>query len=74
MSVTMICPNLKCGSTVVAPDNARGRLVRCVQCQTLFMVPRGTVVATIEPEKPPAENAAPKPAAAPANSKKRPRR
>lgn len=39
MPVTMICPNLKCGRTVVAPDKARGKVVRCVHCQHLFMVP-----------------------------------
>ncbi len=39
MPVTMICPNLKCGRTVVAPDNARGKVVRCAHCQQLFMVP-----------------------------------
>jgi hypothetical protein len=38
--VTMICPNLKCGVTVVAPENARGKVVRCAHCQTLFLVPR----------------------------------
>ena len=42
MSVTMICPNLKCGQTVVAPDSARGKIVRCVHCQQLFMVPKPT--------------------------------
>jgi hypothetical protein len=39
MAVTMICPNLKCGQTVVAPDSARGKVVRCVHCHQLFMVP-----------------------------------
>lgn len=40
VSVTMICPNLKCGRTVVAPDNLRGKVVRCVHCETAFMVPK----------------------------------
>lgn len=40
VSVTMICPNLRCGRTVVAADSARGKVVRCGHCQTLFMVPR----------------------------------
>ena len=42
MSVTMICPNLKCGRTVVAADAARGKVVRCGHCQALFLVPRET--------------------------------
>jgi hypothetical protein len=40
----MICPNLKCGRTVVAPDTARGKVVRCAHCQHLFMVPAVTKV------------------------------
>lgn len=39
MPVTMICPNLKCGRTVIASEAARGRVVRCAHCQQLFMVP-----------------------------------
>jgi predicted Zn finger-like uncharacterized protein len=35
----MICPNLKCGRTVIAPDGSRGKVVRCAHCQQLFMVP-----------------------------------
>jgi hypothetical protein len=42
MPVTMICPNLKCGRTVVAAESARGKVVRCAHCQTLFLVPRET--------------------------------
>ncbi len=40
MAVTMICPNLKCGRTVVAAESARGKVVRCAHCQILFLVPR----------------------------------
>jgi DNA-directed RNA polymerase subunit RPC12/RpoP len=40
MSVTMICPNLNCGRTVVAPESARGRVVRCSHCKQVFMVPQ----------------------------------
>lgn len=40
MPVTMICPNLKCGRTVVAAEAARGKVVRCAHCQILFLVPR----------------------------------
>ena len=39
-SVTMICPNLKCRRTVVAPESARGKVVRCAHCQQLFLVPK----------------------------------
>jgi hypothetical protein len=35
----MICPNLKCGRTVVSAEAARGKVVRCAHCQTLFLVP-----------------------------------
>jgi predicted Zn finger-like uncharacterized protein len=48
VAVTMICPNLKCGRTVVAPEGARGKVVRCGHCQQLFMVP-----VTHAPEAPP---------------------
>jgi DNA-directed RNA polymerase subunit RPC12/RpoP len=40
MAVTMICPNLKCGRTIVAAESARGKVVRCAHCQILFLVPR----------------------------------
>jgi hypothetical protein len=46
----MICPNLRCGGTVIAPDAARGKVVRCVHCHTLFMVP-----ANRSPQPQPAE-------------------
>lgn len=39
MPVTMICPNLKCRSTIVTPDSTRGRVVRCSRCKQLLMVP-----------------------------------
>lgn len=39
MPVTMICPNLKCGRTVTAPESARGKVVRCAHCQSYFLVP-----------------------------------
>jgi len=48
----MICPNLKCGRTVVAPDTARGKVVRCAHCHQLFLVP--TPQARRE-ERPPPE-------------------
>lgn len=40
MSVTMICPNLKCRAILQVPDKARGKKVRCGQCRTAFMVPQ----------------------------------
>ena len=42
MPVTMICPNLSCRRTVVAPESARGKLVRCAYCDQLFRVPVAT--------------------------------
>lgn len=42
MPVTMICPNLGCRRTVVAPESARGKLVRCAHCNQLFRVPVAT--------------------------------
>lgn len=51
MSVTMICPNLQCGRTVVTDDSARGKVVRCAYCQSLFVVPRDAQ-PTAEPAQP----------------------
>lgn len=45
MPVTMICPNLTCRKTIVAPDGARGRLMRCAHCSQVFMVPTRESVA-----------------------------
>ena len=39
MAVTMICPNLECRQTVIAPDSARGKIVRCAHCHQTFIVP-----------------------------------
>jgi hypothetical protein len=52
MPVTMICPNLKCGRTVVAAESARGKIVRCVHCETLFMVPPAAPQPGAPPEEP----------------------
>lgn len=38
-NVAMLCPNLRCGKTVVAPANMRREIVRCPFCQTAFRVP-----------------------------------
>jgi hypothetical protein len=66
MPVTMICPNLKCGRTVVAAESARGKVVRCAHCQILFLVPRD---ARSTPEPQPTEAQPPTP-----ETKPRPRR
>ena len=49
MPVTMICPNLECRQTVVAPDSARGKVVRCAHCQQTFLVP-DKVAQSVLPE------------------------
>lgn len=54
MSITMICPNLKCGRTVIAPDTSRSKVVRCAHCQQLFMVPADRPKDR-QPGPPPAE-------------------
>jgi hypothetical protein len=54
MAVTMICPNLKCGRTVVAAESARGKVVRCAHCQILFLVPKDAGSAgETKPAEPP---------------------
>ncbi|MCP5119590.1 MAG: hypothetical protein GY953_53000 [bacterium] len=42
MPVTMICPHLSCGQTIVAPDGARGKVLRCAHCKQTFLVPAET--------------------------------
>ena len=52
----MICPNLKCGRTIVAEDSMRGKILRCAHCQQLFMVPVAEAVRRTDepqPEKEP---------------------
>lgn len=39
MSVTILCPNLNCGRTVVATESMRGKVVRCAHCNQPFVVP-----------------------------------
>lgn len=55
MAVTLICPNLQCGKTMVADDAQRGKVVRCVHCQKALLVPGAP--------------AAPRPAPTPAGGK-----
>jgi hypothetical protein len=58
--VTMLCPNLKCGRTVVAAESARGKVVRCAHCQTLFLVPTDGRAINENKPAPAEEEAAPK--------------
>lgn len=59
MSVTLLCPNLKCRSVLQVPEKARGQKVRCGQCGTAFMVPINTAPpAAVVPKKPPANKPA----------------
>jgi hypothetical protein len=39
MSVTVLCPNLKCRMVLSVPDQARGKKVRCKYCGMTFVVP-----------------------------------
>ena len=39
MSLTIICPNLRCRSVLQVPQTARGKKVRCGKCGDDFMVP-----------------------------------
>jgi hypothetical protein len=40
MSVTLICPNLKCKAVLQVPDTTRGKKVRCGHCGGTFVVPQ----------------------------------
>lgn len=55
VSVTLICPNLACRKTNLAPESARGTNVRCAYCSTPFRIPIGKGVR-------PAPEPAPEPA------------
>lgn len=39
MPVQLICPNLCCRKILGVPDEVRGKVVVCQNCQTLFRVP-----------------------------------
>lgn len=43
MSVQMLCPNLRCRKFLSVPQEVRGKLVKCQQCQTMFRVPEQQV-------------------------------
>jgi len=44
MAVPLMCPNLKCRKILSVPDEVRGKLVKCQQCQTMFRVPESKKV------------------------------
>lgn len=52
MSVTIICPNLKCRSMLQVAEKARGKKVRCSQCGTPFMIPAKLAEKTKPPLSP----------------------
>jgi len=52
MSVTIICPNLKCRTILQVPDSVRGKKVRCRKCGSNLMVP-----AAHKPKKAPIPDA-----------------
>lgn len=39
MPVQVICPNLRCRKVLSVPDECRGKMVKCQQCQTPLRVP-----------------------------------
>jgi len=39
MTITVLCPNLKCRKVLAVPDHTRGKKVRCKYCTTTFVVP-----------------------------------
>ena len=39
MSVTLMCPNLRCRKILAVPNTTRGKRVRCAYCGTVMMVP-----------------------------------
>lgn len=53
MPCQLICPNLRCRKILSVPDEARGKLVRCQHCKTMFRVPDTKRAATGAPAVPP---------------------
>ena len=39
MSITILCPNLRCRTVLTVPDGVRGKKVRCSHCGTAFLIP-----------------------------------
>jgi len=52
MTVTVICPNLRCRSVLQVPDNVRGQKVRCGQCGKNFIVPATAIPKAAPTPKP----------------------
>lgn len=40
MSITVLCPDLKCRMVLAVPEETRGKKVRCKFCGTTFVVPQ----------------------------------
>ena len=41
MSITLLCPNLRCRAILQVPEKCRGKRVRCGQCGIALAVPAG---------------------------------
>src|SRR6266478_2033933 len=39
MAVQICCPNLRCRKLLSVPDSVRGKMVKCLHCQTVLRVP-----------------------------------
>ena len=39
MSITLLCPRLRCRAILQVPDDVRGKRVRCGECGASFFVP-----------------------------------
>lgn len=52
MPVPLMCPNLKCRKILSVPEEVRGKLVKCQQCQTMFRVPEGKKPADVTATQP----------------------
>ena len=57
MAVPLMCPNLKCKKILSVPDEVRGKLVKCQQCQTMFRVPEGKKPAPVPAAEAPQKKA-----------------
>ena len=43
MAVTFMCPNLRCRKVLMAPDNFRGKRMRCTYCGYTLLVPKAKI-------------------------------
>lgn len=39
MPAQIVCPNLRCRQLLSVPDEVRGKVVKCKNCQTVLRVP-----------------------------------